>query len=198
MELILASASPRRKEILENLGLDFKIIAPEIKEELKLSKGIEAAVAALAGEKARAVLRLLPAGEYAVLAADTIVVLGGEILGKPRDEKDAFSMLRALSGKSHEVYTGYSVLCGEKEVFGAVKTRVTFAEMTDREILSYIGSKEPLDKAGAYAAQGLGALFIENIEGDFLNVVGLPVRAVAAALFDAAGIGILQEEKTEE
>ena len=129
---------------------------------------------ALAGDKAAEVAEHC-APENVIIAADTIVWLEGELLGKPRSEEDAARMLRELSGRSHEVWTGVCVLRGGEKLLGAERTLVRFRRLEESEILSYIATGEPMDKAGAYGAQGLGALFVERIDGDFFNVMGLPL-----------------------
>lgn len=178
--LVLASASPRRAEILRNAGLDFKILpaASEINPDPELPPEIYASESAV--NKARAVAALC-GGDDTVLAADTVVCLDG-IIGKPKDAKDAFAILKRLSGRTHSVVTGYAVMRGGKTVTGYEKTQVTFRELSDGEIEEYIATGEPMDKAGAYGIQGLAGAFVEKVEGDMNNVIGLPDRAVAVAL----------------
>lgn len=185
--LILASASPRRRELLTMLGLDFKVCPAPSEEELDPSLPIETAVAEVAAAKARSVI-----SEYPVLAADTTVCVCGHVLGKPRSREEAAEMLRMLSGKEHEVYTGVALKSGGRMLSACQKTSVFFRELTDAEINAYIKTGEPLDKAGAYGAQGLGALFIEKIDGDFFNVMGLPVCLVGK-LLGKIGINVLRE-----
>ncbi len=176
--LILASGSPRRAEILRAVGWPFEACAADVDETLRGGERAEDYVRRLAREKAGAVAASRLFG--LVLGADTIVVVGDEILGKPRDDGDARRMLRALSGRRHEVLTGVALVRAEsgRAVVGMERTRVRFAEMSDEEIDWHVSTGEPLDKAGAYAVQGRAALFIETIEGDYWNVVGLPVRLV--------------------
>ena len=175
IELILASASPRRRELLEMLGVENLRVIPAAGEE-RVEPGLapDETVRRLALAKAREVVR---AGgtDVPVVAADTIVCLDNEILGKPRDEEDAARMLGALSGRTHSVFTGVALLSGETELAEAEETRVTFRELSPREIHAYIKTGEPMDKAGAYGAQGIGCLFVERIDGDFYNVMGLPL-----------------------
>lgn len=175
MDIILASASPRRRELLEMLGVkNLKIIPAKGEEHAPEGAAADETVKALSWAKALEVAADAPEGAI-VIGADTVVELDGEILGKPKDEPDAFSMLRRLSGRSHNVYTGITIVCGGGVFSEAEKTAVRFRTMTDREIRAYIGTGEPMDKAGAYGAQGLGSLFVEGIDGDFFNVMGLPL-----------------------
>ncbi len=186
-QLVLASASPRRREILENLGLEFLVIKSKADESSVKSEDIEVSVYVqeLALLKAGDCLkRIVSKKEILVISADTVVSIDGEILGKPKTEEEAFSMLKRLSGKTHKVFTGFCVMRSydAKTVCQAVETEVTFKELTDTEINSYIKTNEPMDKAGAYGIQGLGALFVSKISGDYLNVVGLPVSALSDIL----------------
>jgi septum formation protein len=176
--LVLASASPRRAEILRAVGWPFEAQAADVDETVRAGEAPAEYVSRLAREKAAAVARSRLFG--LVLGADTVVVCEGEILGKPRDAADARRMLRALSGRWHEVLTGVALVRAEdtRKEAAHERTRVRFCEMTDEEIGWYVGTGEPADKAGAYAVQGRAALFIEGLEGDYWNVVGLPVRLV--------------------
>jgi septum formation protein len=175
--LVLASQSPRRRELLERAGILFEVRLPEFAvEEVPLpGEQPEAYVSRLAEQKARAV----PAapGET-VLGADTIVVVDGSILEKPADEADAARMLRLLSGRDHQVITGVCLLCEGEAQVDVVTTVVRFAPLSEAEIAEYIASREPFDKAGAYAIQGLASKFIDRVEGDYPNVVGLPVARI--------------------
>ncbi len=181
--LILASESPRRREILEAAGIEFVARAGKVAEELGDGETADAYVRRLAEAKARAA----EAGaDDVVLGADTVVVVEGEILEKPRDGEDACRMLRALSGREHEVVTGICLLGRGRMVVDCARTRVRFAALSDAEIAEYAASGEPLDKAGAYAIQGRASKFIERIEGDYFNVVGLPVALVYARLREMA------------
>lgn len=180
MEIILASQSPRRKEIMEGAGFSVRIIPSDVEETVDKSLSPGELVKSLAGQKARAVAAAYP--DRIVLGADTMVVEGGELLGKPKDEADARDMLRRLSGRCHEVYTGFCLIKSGKAVSDYDCTKVFFKELSDAEIEAYIRSGEPMDKAGAYGIQGLGMRFIPRIEGDFYNVMGLPVVKVAEAL----------------
>ena len=194
-KFILASASPRRKELLGAIGLDFAVIVSEA-DESSVSKELEPSlyVQELAMLKAAATAKtIVDYKETIVIAADTIVTLDGKILGKPLDENDAFKMLKALSGRVHEVYTGYCVMriADGFSVCRAVKTEVAFKELTDDKINRYIATKEPMDKAGAYGIQGMGGLLIEKINGDYQNVVGLPVSALIDTLEKEFEVDIL-------
>jgi septum formation protein len=177
--LVLASSSPRRAEILRAVGWPFEASAANIDEAARAGEGVVEYVERLACEKAEAVAEGRASG--LVIGADTVVVAaGGQVLGKPSDDADARRMLRLLGGGWHDVLTGVALVRAETgEVLVAHElTRVRFAPLTDEEIDWYVGTGEPADKAGAYAVQGRAALFIEEIEGDFWNVVGLPVRLV--------------------
>lgn len=175
--LVLASASPRRAEILSSLGIPFVVRAVDVREEPLPGETAEAAAVRLASEKAAAAARLDP--HAWVLAADTLVFLDGAILGKPRDAAEAAAMLRRLSGREHGVVTAVHLRRGEAPGRGVAEiSRVRFAPLEDDEIAWYVGTGEPADKAGAYGVQGLGARFIEEIHGSFTNVMGLPARAV--------------------
>lgn len=184
MHFILASGSPRRKEILEELGYQFEIKTGDFDESTVALDDPKEGVQKLALGKALAAVQ--QPGLY--LGSDTVVVLDGVVMGKPSDEQDAFRMLRSLSGRTHEVCTGVAlVTVGEDgtvehtETF-VEATEVTFFELTDEEIDRYIRTGEPMDKAGAYGIQGKGSLFVESIEGDYFNIVGLPLASVVREL----------------
>lgn len=180
MEYILASASPRRKELLKFVADDFKIICADIDETVPEGISSFDAPELLANKKATAISEKHP--DAIVIAADTVVILGDEILGKPKDESDAFLMLKKLSGNTHFVVTGCSVAKGEKKKSFSVISKVTFYELTDAEIYGYIAKNESLDKAGAYGIQGYGSVLVEKIEGDYFNIVGLPVAELSRKL----------------
>lgn len=180
MELILASGSPRRRELLEQIGLSFSVHPADVEEVLDPAWTAREAVEHLSAQKAEAVAGQFP--DDLVLAADTIVSLDEAILGKPRNEDDAFAMLQRLSGRSHKVYTGMTLRQGEKTVTLSVETTVVFRALTGREISAYIAAGESLDKAGAYGIQGLGSVLIDRIEGDYFNVMGLPVCTLSQVL----------------
>ena len=172
MKIILASASPRRRELLAELGCRFEIITADIDENIP-EKDPAVHVCILAERKAMAVRE--KAGDDAlIIAADTVVCADGEILGKPCDRADAERMLRMLSGRRHEVISGIAVGINGRVHTAYESTAVTFKRLSDREISAYLNTNEPYDKAGAYAVQGIASLFIERIEGDYFNVVGLP------------------------
>lgn len=187
MKIILASASPRRKELLEQIGLTFQVIVSQVEEKVTTDIPCQV-VEQLSEQKAEAVLlqlqkveaESLKQEEVLVIGADTIVAAEKEILGKPRDETEAVKMLQQLQGKTHQVYTGVTLLHRdrtgklEKKVFSEA-TRVTFYPMSQEEILTYTATGDPLDKAGAYGIQGFCARYIQGIAGDYNNVVGLPV-----------------------
>jgi septum formation protein len=178
-KIVLASRSPRRAEIFRAVGWPFETMAAGIDERRGVSEDAVTYVKRLAQTKAEAVARKLSSG--LVLGADTVVVIGGEILGKPRDRDDSRRMLTLLSGKWHEVLTGVFMLrIGEntRSAADCESTRVRFGEMSGAEIEWYVATGEPMDKAGAYAVQGRAALFIEEIQGDYFNIVGLPIRLV--------------------
>jgi septum formation protein len=175
-KLILASGSPRRAEILTSVGWEFTKIVPDIDESEVPGESPEDYVQRLAREKAEAVAR--KNNEGVILAADTTVVLDDQIIGKPVDMEDARRMLRLLSGKGHEVLTGVAVLVDGDMRIGLQRTGVKFAELTEAEVNFLAEMGDPLDKAGAYAVQAQAALFIEGIEGDYWNVVGLPISLV--------------------
>ena len=175
--LILASASPRRAEILRSLGIPFVVRPVNVDESPLSGETAEAAAARLAGEKAALSARDHP--ESWVLAADTLVFLDGATLGKPRDDAEAAEMLRRLAGREHGVVTAVHLRRGEAPARGIAEvSRVRFAPLDESEIAWYVATGEPRDKAGAYGVQGLGARFIEEIHGSFTNVMGLPARAV--------------------
>lgn len=175
MRIILASGSPRRKELLEMLGIKELKIIPAAGEELAPENAAPGElVEALALQKAREVGALCAESDT-VIAADTIVWHRGQVYGKPHSEEHAASMLQSLSGCCHQVYTGVAVIAKGREITAHEMSRVCFRELSAEEIRRYIASGEPMDKAGAYGAQGIGALFVRGIEGDFFNVMGLPL-----------------------
>lgn len=183
-KIVLASKSPRRAEILRSVGWTFEAIAAGVDESQLQAEDAVSYVRRLAEAKADAVasrVTNLSFKDYLVLGADTVVVVAGEILGQPRDEEDARRMLSKLSGKWHEVLTGVSLQTIDeptRKLIAHETTRVRFAAISEDEIGRYIATGEPMDKAGAYAVQGRAALFIEEIQGDYFNIVGLPMRLV--------------------
>lgn len=174
--LVLASASPRRSEILTSVGWPFTTVVPDIDEAELPDESPEVYVQRLAEEKARSIAADHP--ERLVLGADTTVVIGGNIIGKPSDAADAERMLTRLSGNWHEVLTGVALVRDDDAAVGMQRTKVKFAPMDKDEIRYLVEHGDPLDKAGAYAVQAQAALFIEGIEGDYWNVVGLPISLV--------------------
>ena len=174
--LVLASKSPRRKELLVAAGIDCDVVAVDVEETVERLEPPGDHVRRLARQKAEAGFALHP--DRVVLGADTIVLVGSQIMGKPRDEADAIRMLRILSGREHEVLTGLALISARQTVVEVARTRVWFTPLTEREIAEYVASGEPLDKAGAYGIQGLGARFVDRIQGSYSNVVGLPVALV--------------------
>jgi len=175
MQIVLASGSPRRKELLEMLGLEDMLIIPaKGEEQAQEGLGPDELVKALSAQKAMEIAQGRDS-EDVIIGADTIVWVQNRVFGKPHSEEEAAQMLRVLSGNSHEVYTGVTVIKGDKLISEAERSVVHFRELSDREIEAYIKTKEPMDKAGAYGAQGKGALFVRGIEGDFFNVMGLPL-----------------------
>jgi len=179
--IVLASGSPRRCELLKMIGLEFEVVPAETEREIDANLPIDRAVIDVALGKGREVSEKV-GSDVLVLSADTVVVCDDEVFGKPKDADDAFEMLRKLSGRTHQVYTGVALLRSGSEDTFCERTDVTFRAMTVSEISDYIATGEPMDKAGAYAVQGIGAVFVERINGDFFNVVGLPLCKLYAAL----------------
>jgi septum formation protein len=190
MRLVLASGSPRRRELLASLGLEFEVRPVDLDETPRPGEHPEAYVARLARAKAAAALR---PGEL-VLAADTVVVLDGELLGKPSDPAAARAMLGRLAGREHTVHTGVELAedtgSGARRAGAVATSRVRIAPMEEATIAWYVATGEPLDKAGAYAIQDLGALFVETVDGNYTNVVGLPLPTVHR-LFAELGLDLL-------
>jgi len=185
MKLILASASPRRAEILRNAGIPFETHATAVDESLRSGELRGDYVRRLALAKARGAAEALrDSGESLFIGADTIVVVDGEILGKPSSDEEARRMLRLLRGRVHEVHTGVAVVRRPRAMEGIVEeiTRVTFAPLSDREIDAYVATGEPSDKAGAYGIQGIGGRYVTRIEGCYFNVMGLPIARLWALL----------------
>ena len=173
MEIILASASPRRQELLRQVGVSFRIVPSGIDETVTTPMSPAQLVEHLARSKARDVASRHP--EALVLGADTIVVVDERVLGKPRSPEEAIAMLEQLSGRDHLVVTGIALIQGDREEFAHEETTVSFRALSRREIERYVASGEPMDKAGAYAIQGLGSTIVTGIQGDYFNVVGLPL-----------------------
>ncbi len=179
-KLILASGSPRRKQLLEQGQLQFSISISTVDETITQPCKPEEVVEQLSLRKANDVLSRN--NDSIIIGADTIVSINGTILGKPINEEEAFQMLQQLSGNQHDVYTGVAIVSKEKSVVFYEKTIVSFWELTTAEIEDYIASGEPFDKAGSYGIQGLGALFVKKIDGDYFNVVGLPLARTVREL----------------
>lgn len=174
MKIVLASQSPRRRQLLGQMGLEFTTQSPEIDESAFHGRDARDLVETLSREKARWVARQ-QTPDTLVIGADTVVVLDGAILGKPRDGAEAEAMLAALSGRDHQVFTGVTLCQGDRILTQAEETQVTFRPLTGQEIRQYVSTGEPMDKAGSYGIQGYGCLLVEGIRGDYFNVVGLPV-----------------------
>ena len=179
-KLILASASPRRKELLELLNIPFSIVVSDVDESVSEHLTPKEVVMELSRRKARAVFEQVKEG--IVIGSDTIVVVDGEILNKPVDSIDARRMLRKLSGNTHSVFTGVTFINEEKEHTFYEETIVTFWELSDADICAYIETKEPFDKAGAYGIQGFGATLVKKVEGEYATVVGLPIARLKQEL----------------
>lgn len=180
--IVLASGSPRRRELLERIGVtDFSVLVPEAEESFPEGLTPPEVVAYISREKAEAAARLCGRSDI-VITADTMVFLDDKRLGKPRDERHALEMLTALQGRKHTVCTGVTVLQGARRLTESESTDVFFRSATEAELRRYIATGEPMDKAGAYGVQGRGALLVERLEGDFFNVMGLPVLRLARIL----------------
>ena len=192
--LILASQSPRRREMFDRLGLDYKAMTSDADETITESLSPAEYVKTLALRKAKALSSLLSKDDY-VIAADTVVALDGEIYGKPIDYADAFRMIASFSGKTHEVYTAFAIVRGERVYAEAVATAVTFRTLSDHEIDYYIQKEAPYDKAGAYGIQELAGIFVEKIEGNFDNVVGLPLCQLEVAMKQEFGVSLFSFAK---
>ena len=190
--LVLASASPRRRELLSQVGLNACVVPADVDESVLPGELPEGHVIRLSTAKALAVAARPDVAGRFFLGSDTVVVRDGAILGKPADAEEAAAMLHSLSGRAHQVVSGYAVhdRASSRTVSGAVITTVWFKELTDSEIAGYIASGEPFDKAGAYAIQGLGAFMVPRIEGSYPNVVGLPLCEVIAALEELGAVNL--------
>lgn len=195
MKFILASKSPRRREILENLGVCFEIVTAETDESSDLTDP-RSLVRELSERKGLAVRDLLLSQgrdltDTVIISSDTVVSVDGRILGKPQDPDDAAQMLRMLSGREHEVISGISLIGADRQGVDCDVTRVKFASLTERNIAFYLQSGEPFDKAGSYAVQGLASMWIEGIHGCYFNVVGLPVHKMCALYSELFGTDFL-------
>ncbi len=189
MKIILSSKSPRRIELIQKLGIPFEVRPTETDETFLCCRTPSANAVHAAEKKARAAAALGIGKDEIVLAADTVVVYGATVIGKPKNIDDAFDILRALSGKTHEVITGVCMMDNEKIHCFSESSFVEFLPLSDREIYRYIATGEPMDKAGAYGIQGMGGLFVRRINGCFYNVMGLPISAVYDALRNQFGQG---------
>ena len=194
MRLVLASRSPRRAELLRAAGIPFEVASVDLDEQFHRGEKPEHAVARLAEAKAAAVAASHP--DAVVLGADTTVVIRGEALAKPKDEADAIRMLRLLSGRSHDVWTGICLFGQGRRLVHVEPTRVRMAQLGEKEIAWYVSTGEPFDKAGGYAIQGLASRFIEGIDGSYSNVVGLPISSVYELLKEL-GCDILELKNTQ-
>ncbi len=193
VNLILASGSPRRAELLRSAGINFTVRVSDVDEKVLSGELPRDYVVRLSREKAQAVA----ADGELVLGADTTVVLLNEILGKPTDENDARRMLRLLSGKWHEVLTGVSLVNGTKVTSDVAVTRVKFSKLSEEETNWYVASGEPMDKAGAYGIQGYASRFVERIEGSYSNVVGLPVQMIYRMLMESGVVSRESEVRSQ-
>ena len=180
--LILGSKSPRRKEILAYVGIDFKVLIKEVEEDIICDNYLDYPILT-AVKKANALIDEIDKDDI-ILCCDTIVYAKGEILGKPHNQEEAFQMIKMIAGDSHYVVTGVFLGNKNKQVKYSVSTKVKVSKMNDEEILSYVNTNEPYDKAGGYAIQGIFGKYIEGIEGDYYNVVGLPINSIYKALKD--------------
>lgn len=181
MDIVLASQSPRRQELLKQMGLRYRVHAVDIDEHMDRNLAPGPLVETISREKAAA-CAALEGPDPLILAADTVVAWNGEVLGKPKNEAQAREMLTHLSGQSHQVYTGFTLRQGERVVTRSEEALVTFRPLSAEEIAAYVATGEPMDKAGAYGIQGLGSLLVEGIRGDYFNVMGLPVCLLGQTL----------------
>ena len=193
-KILLASASPRRRELLNQIGVQHDVLAVDVDETSRAGESPEVFVQRLAMEKAAAgFLRQTHSPQLSALGADTIVLLGDQILGKPKDKKDGYAMLKSLSGETHQVFTAVALANAQKSLCLLNRSKVTFRTLSDLEIEAYWDSGEPADKAGGYAIQGLAAVFIRKLEGSYSGVMGLPLFETAELLKDF-GINLLNKD----
>ena len=179
MKIYLASKSPRRQELLKTIVNDFEVLESNFDEDKIKNKSPKTLVKLLSEGKCKTVFEnLLKEEEICVIGADTVVCINNKILGKPKDKIDAKKMLKLLSGKTHEVITGVALFSKDSQIIDYEVSKVTFNKITEEEILEYIKTKEPMDKAGSYAIQGIGSKFVKSYEGEFDNIVGLPMKLV--------------------
>ena len=192
MKIILASKSPRRKEILSSLGVQFEVVTKDTDESSDITDP-ELLVKELSFRKGKAVFDEINDKDTLVISSDTVVALDGVILGKPKSEEEAKQMLKQLSGREHTVVSGVTLMYNDKVISDSEVTYVKFSNLSDDIINSYVATKEPMDKAGSYGIQGLGCLLVEGIEGDYYNVVGLPVCRLGQML-RRVGLDVLKRE----
>ncbi len=190
MKIILASKSPRRKEILETMGVQFEIDVADVDESVDACLSPVEAVCEISKRKAQKIAER-HGDDGIVISADTVVVIDGKIIGKPKDKEDAFCILKNLSGRTHEVYTGFTVCGNGKTKTDFEVTKVHFKELCDDDIRRYVATGEPMDKAGAYGIQQKGNLFVDYIHGDYYNVVGFPISKICVTIRELFGINLL-------
>lgn len=197
LRVILASQSPRRRELLALVGIDHEVMPADINEDVRAGESAVAYTERLAREKAAVIAAKHP--DAYVIAADTTVVVDGDILGKPVDATEAKAMIRRLSGRAHTVCTGIAVAHGSRTASAVEQVGVTFRALTDEEIAAYVATGEPMDKAGAYGIQGWGATIVERVDGDYFSVMGLGLRRLVA-LFESLGVtyGFADGLRTED
>lgn len=198
--VVLGTSSPRRLELFSLFRIPFKVITPDVDECIENIYEPQSIVMELSRRKLEGVISQLSKNKFfesidAIITADTIVWMNGEIFGKPKNEMEAKTMLRKLSGNWHKVFTGVCVKIEDDEILFFEETKVKFKELSEFEIDYYISTGEPLDKAGAYAIQGLGGVFVERIEGDYSNVIGLPISKLWQVLLDK---GVIQKHANRE
>lgn len=189
-KVILASKSPRRREILQNLGIDFEVCVADVDETVDKDTSPTQAVKEISLRKASAVAEKF-SDDFLIISADTVVSIDGKIIGKPKDEKEAYEILSSLSAREHTVYTGFTISDGPNTVSDVESTLVKFRELTHDEIMKYIATGEPMDKAGAYGIQQKGNLFVEYIHGDYFNVMGLPISKICVTAEEFFGINLV-------
>ncbi|HVZ66909.1 MAG TPA: Maf family protein [Patescibacteria group bacterium] len=195
-KIILASSSPRRQDLMKFLGIPFDVVSSDFDETRIPDTDYKQFVEALSFEKAKVVAAAFD--DAIIIGADTVVVLDGKVLGKPKDKEDAAKTLKLLSGTKHLIITGYTIFDTKtgRVVNGSVESAVKLKVLTDSEIKAYIETGEPMDKAGSYAVQGIGGLFVERVEGDYFNIVGLPLKDLRRHLADF-GVKTLPHEGKE-
>lgn len=189
MKIILASASPRRKSLMDVLGLNFEVKVSDCEEKIDINANVEDIVMSLSLQKAQAVAKESDK-DGIVIGADTVVSYQNEILGKPKDKQDAIRMLTLLSGNTHSVYTGFTIIntIDNTIITDYEKSDVTFKPLTENEIIYYVNTNDPMDKAGAYSIQGIASSFVEILDGDYNNVVGLPIYKLSKYLYNSFNI----------